>query len=243
MVIAVKIWEMSDKGAVQTECPFQAIAAMSLNRAIGKENRIPWHLSEDFQWFKSKTIGHVLVMGRKTFESLRRPLPNRRIIVLTRHPQKLINAHPGIFGKFREWCGEKKFHEWRGGKEVEGQLGSDFQFDFLRRLFVKAERQLDFQSRLFIPKMETRGGYNLLLLSSVNILTEFCYRFDRCVFVCGGAEVYRQLLPYCSDIFLTRVKREVDGDCFFPPFEDGFKRREIMWECEAFQIEHWRRRG
>ncbi|NDA69217.1 MAG: dihydrofolate reductase, partial [Verrucomicrobia bacterium] len=56
---------------------FKAIAAMSLNRVIGDGNKIPWHLPEDFKWFKQTTLGHVLVMGRKTFESIGRPLPGR----------------------------------------------------------------------------------------------------------------------------------------------------------------------
>ena len=64
--------------------PFQAIAAMSLNRVIGRGNSIPWHLPEDFEWFKQTTMGHVLVMGRRTFESIGRPLPGRETIVLTR---------------------------------------------------------------------------------------------------------------------------------------------------------------
>jgi dihydrofolate reductase len=64
--------------------PFKAIAAMSLNRVIGNENKIPWHLPEDFKFFKKMTTGHVIVMGRKTFESIGRPLPNRTTIVLTR---------------------------------------------------------------------------------------------------------------------------------------------------------------
>jgi dihydrofolate reductase len=64
--------------------PFKAIAAMSLNRVSGAGNRIPWHLPEDFKWFKQMTTGHVIVMGRRTFESIGRPLPNRATIVLTR---------------------------------------------------------------------------------------------------------------------------------------------------------------
>src|SRR6202041_3118426 len=52
---------------------YKAIAAMSLNRVIGTENRIPWHLPEDFKWFKEMTMGNVIVVGRKTFESLGRP--------------------------------------------------------------------------------------------------------------------------------------------------------------------------
>src|SRR5438132_11171950 len=62
----------------------KAIAAMSLNRVIGSGGKIPWHLPEDFRWFKQLTTGHVVVMGRKTFESLGKPLPNRTNIVVTR---------------------------------------------------------------------------------------------------------------------------------------------------------------
>src|SRR5579859_5349944 len=62
----------------------KAIAAMSENRVIGQGNQIPWHLPEDFKWFKKMTTGHVLVMGRKTFESIGKPLPNRETIVLSR---------------------------------------------------------------------------------------------------------------------------------------------------------------
>src|ERR1700744_2296817 len=63
---------------------FKAIAAMSLNRVIGAGNKIPWHLPEDFKWFKQLTTGNVIVMGRKTFESIGRPLPNRETIILSR---------------------------------------------------------------------------------------------------------------------------------------------------------------
>ena len=57
---------------------------MSTNRVIGRGAEIPWHLPEDFAWFKEKTVGHILVMGRTTFESIGRPLPRREIIVLSR---------------------------------------------------------------------------------------------------------------------------------------------------------------
>src|SRR5258708_24400890 len=69
--------------------PMIALAAMSLNRVIGRDNKIPWHLPEDFQWFKKLTTGHFVLMGRKTFESLGRPLPNHTNIVVTRAPLKL----------------------------------------------------------------------------------------------------------------------------------------------------------
>lgn len=63
------------------------IAAMDRQRAIGFDNALPWHLPDDLKFFKAQTQGGVVVMGRKTFESLGcRPLPNRRNIVLTRQP-------------------------------------------------------------------------------------------------------------------------------------------------------------
>lgn len=77
---------------------WRAIAAMSENRVIGVGARIPWHLPEDFRWFKSCTLGKVIVLGRKTFESLGRPLPGRTNLVLTRHPEKVRREHPDVFG-------------------------------------------------------------------------------------------------------------------------------------------------
>lgn len=60
------------------------IAAIDKNRGIGKNNKIPWHVPEDFAWFKQKTSGQPIIMGRKTFESLGKPLPNRLNIIVTR---------------------------------------------------------------------------------------------------------------------------------------------------------------
>lgn len=60
------------------------IAAISKNGIIGSGGKIPWHLPEDFKWFKKVTMGHVLVMGRKTFESIGKALPGRSTYVLTR---------------------------------------------------------------------------------------------------------------------------------------------------------------
>src|SRR3989441_4132765 len=105
---------------------------MSLNRVIGAGNRIPWHLPEDFKWFKQMTTGQVIVMGRKTFESIGKPLPNRTTIVLTRSRQSI----PGV------------------------QVMPD--------LAQLAAAMPDFAGRQ--------------------------------VFICGGAQVYQQALPLCSDL-------------------------------------------
>ena len=149
---------------------FKAIAAMSLNRVIGAGNAIPWHLPEDFKWFKKATMGNVVVMGRKTFESIGKPLPNRKNLVLTRHPQRLIKKMPEIFGQY---------HEWRGGKHLK----SAYQFRFSK----------------LSEKVETE----IFLFKTLDKLDPA--EFPNDIFICGGAEIYAQALPRCSDLYLTLV--------------------------------------
>lgn len=62
-----------------------AVAAMAANRVIGVDNDLPWNLPEDLQFFKEKTKASIMIMGRKTFESIQRPLPGRFHIVITRN--------------------------------------------------------------------------------------------------------------------------------------------------------------
>ena len=145
---------------------------MSLNRVIGAGNQIPWHLPEDFQWFKKTTTGHVLVMGRKTFASIGRPLPNRETMVLSRSNFQ----HPGV-------------KTIRSLEELPPLVG---------------ERQ---------------------------------------VFICGGAQIYEQLLPQCAELLLTLVQREVQGDAFFPQFEDAFELAEEIRDTREFKILRYQRRS
>ncbi len=146
---------------------------MSQNRVIGQGDKIPWHLPEDFKWFKKMTTGQVVVMGRKTFESIGKPLPNRTTIVLSRGQF----LHPGA------------------------RTAADLS-------------QVDWTD----PALAGRE-----------------------VFICGGAQVYAQTLPLCSDLYLTLVKRVVEGDAFFPPFEQQFELVEEILDCAEFKILHYRR--
>ena len=187
---------------------FKAIAAMSLNRVIGAGGKIPWHLPEDFKWFKKLTTGHVVIMGRKTFESIGKPLPNRINIVLTRHPGILRRDFPEMFGNARIG---------RGKTEIKKPL----------------------QFRL--PKVGEAEATDLRLVKHFLKMNLASSPLD--FFICGGEKVYQQALPLCSDIYLTLVKREVEGDAFFPPFEDKFKLVEELYDCDEFKILHYRNRG
>lgn len=66
------------------------VAAMGRNRVIGKDGKMPWHLPSDLAHFRRLTTGQIVVMGRKTFESIGRPLPDRRNVILSRDPQLRI---------------------------------------------------------------------------------------------------------------------------------------------------------
>jgi dihydrofolate reductase len=72
-----------------------AIVAMARNRVIGKNNKLPWDIPEDMQYFIDKTRGKIMIMGRKTFESLDKPLPKRFHIVITRKPDYKVD-HPNV---------------------------------------------------------------------------------------------------------------------------------------------------
>jgi dihydrofolate reductase len=188
---------------------FKAIAAMSLNRVIGAGNQIPWHLPEDFKWFKQVTMGHIIVMGRKTFESIGKPLPNRKNLILTRHPQRLIKKHPEIFGQY---------HEWRGGQHLKRA----YQFHF-SKLGEKVETEIFITKTL--DKLDPK-------------------EFSNDIFICGGAQIYEQALPRCSDLYLTLVKREVEGgDAFFPPFENKFELVATLRDDPLFSILHYRHKA
>ena len=67
----------------------KAIAAMASNRVIGRDGHLPWRLPEDLKWFKKLTMGSPVIMGRRTAESIGRPLPGRRNLVLSRSPENV----------------------------------------------------------------------------------------------------------------------------------------------------------
>lgn len=80
------------------------IAAISENRALGKNNKLLWHIPQDLKRFKALTTGHPIIMGRKTFESIGRPLPNRFNIVLTRDAlrhEEEIHFVPDLVGAIK----------------------------------------------------------------------------------------------------------------------------------------------
>ena len=75
-----------------TQPAISMIVARSRNHVIGRDNQMPWKISADLQFFKRVTMGFPVIMGRKTWESIGRPLPGRRNIVVSRNPDLILNG-------------------------------------------------------------------------------------------------------------------------------------------------------
>ena len=181
------------------------VAAIGDNLVIGRDGQLPWRLKSDLQHFRKVTLNRPVVMGRKTFESLGKPLPDRLNVILTRHPILVRKAHPEIFGQSTL------------GTRARG-LRKAYQFHLPK----------------FGRKTEIRLQRHWLKLDPAE--------FSRDVFICGGAQIYEQALPLCSDLYLTLVKRECAGDAFFPPFEDRFELAAELRDTPEFKILHYRNR-
>ena len=124
------------------------IAAIARNRVIGKNGKLPWHIPEDLQRFKRITSGHAVIMGRKTYDSLENPLPNRTIVVITSRAINGVKSYPSL-----EYALEALKNE---------------------------------------PE----------------------------VYVIGGGRVFSDALKYADELLLTLIEKEVEGDTYFPPYQE-----------------------
>ena len=150
-----------------------AVVAMASNRVIGRDGKLPWHLPEDLKFFKETTLGHPILMGRKTFESIGKPLPKRRNIVLSRTMAPL----PG----------------------------------------VEVIRTIEELADMIAP--------------------------DQSVFVIGGAEVFKMLLPACDGMYLTWVEHPYEGDALMPEFEAEFEQPEVIRDGDGVQFRYYKRKS
>ncbi len=142
------------------------IVAMDENNLIGSNNGLPWHLPADLAFFKRSTMGKPIIMGRKTFESIGKPLPGRRNIVVTRDPS--FSA---------EDCD---------------------------------------------------------VANGIDAAIALC-RDDEEVMLIGGANLYQQSFELVTDLYITRIHHEFDGDTWFPDFD------ESQWKIENreyFKADH-----
>nr|WP_309100649.1 dihydrofolate reductase [Fredinandcohnia onubensis] len=126
------------------------LVAMDKNQLIGKDNDLPWRLPADLAYFKRVTMGHPIIMGRKTYDSIGRPLPGRENIIVTRDTS------------------------------------------------YKAE--------------------GCKVIHSIEEIVKMNQQTDQELFVIGGAEIFKEILPHSDRLFITEINEEFEGDTYFPAF-------------------------
>ncbi len=144
------------------------IAALAANGVIGRNNDLPWHLSTDLKRLKQLTMGHHMIMGRKTYDSIGRPLPGRIFIVITGNPE------------FRAE-GIQVTHSLEDAIRIAAEAG------------------------------------------------------DPEPFIAGGAVVFEQAIHRADRMYLTRVHADVEGDTYFPEFDDVTEWR--LTDSEHFEAD------
>jgi dihydrofolate reductase len=126
-----------------------AIVAMAANRCIGKDNTLPWRLPADLKRFKQLTLGHTLILGRKTYESIGRPLPGRTMLVVTRQrdyaPEGVQVAH-SLEEALERASGDEVFIA--GGAELYRQA-----MDRVERLHL-TQVHADYEGDTFFPEVD-----------------------------------------------------------------------------------------
>ena len=112
------------------------IAAVAANRVIGRNNGLPWHLAGDLKWFKTLTLGHHMIMGRRTFQSLPRVLDHRLNVVLSREPGFVA---PGaiVAGSLEEGLAQARRAAQQAGVDEIMVIGGD---DVFRAIMPLAKR-------------------------------------------------------------------------------------------------------
>lgn len=132
------------------------ISGMTKKRVIGKDDKLPWNIPEDLKNFKEITSGNTVIMGRKTFESIGKALPNRNNIVISKTMQPID----------------------------ESEFGIDICADVSEALAKAKEYKKD-------------------------------------IFIIGGANIYKEFLPYADRLYLSLIKKEYDGNVFFPKYDEN----------------------
>ena len=128
------------------------IVAKGKNNIIGKDNKMIWHLPEDLKHFKNLTTEHTIIMGRKTFESLGKPLPNRKHIIFSQNPDFKVNAE-----NVEVVHSLLQIQDLIEGKEeafvIGGAMIYNFLMPYVKKMYV-TEIEKDFDGDTFFPVID-----------------------------------------------------------------------------------------
>jgi len=187
------------------------IAAIADNGAIGRNNQLLWHITEDLRYFKRITSGHTVIMGRKTWESLGKPLPNRRNIVISRSLAAIYDSNSPANPDSNSPANPGSNSPENPGVEVYSTIE--------QALAAAAKEPTAVPGQPVQPNI---SGQPVKHNVSNNSAQE--------VFIIGGGEIYRQTLPYAHKLYLTLVHTNIAyADTFFPAVNQN-EWREISRE-------------
>lgn len=129
------------------------IVAKAKNNIIGKDNKMIWHLPEDLKHFKNLTTGHTIIMGRKTFESLGKPLPNRKHIIFSQNPDFKVNDE-----NVEVVHSLLQIQDLIEGKEeafvIGGAMIYNFLMPYVKKMYV-TEIEKEFDGDTFFPRIDS----------------------------------------------------------------------------------------
>ncbi|MDM8348762.1 dihydrofolate reductase [Pseudomonas sp. sp1636] len=133
--------------AMKNSLPLCLIAALAQNRVIGRDNQLPWHLPADLKHFKALTLGKPIIMGRKTWDSLGRPLPGRLNLVVSRQPglrlegAEVFASLEAAIARAEQWAREQGVDELMliGGAQLYAQGLAQAERLYLTRVELSPE--------------------------------------------------------------------------------------------------------
>ena len=180
------------------------LACVDNNFGIGYNGQLLFHINEDLKHFRELTLYNTVIMGRKTFESISKPLDNRRNIILSRNLQHVE------------------------GVEIANNLEELYQLINFSSSGARSKEQVTSNPQFHIPH------------STVLINSAFRIPNSELIYIIGGGEVYRQLLPYAAKIYLTIVRESKEADTYFPNLNEyaDFICDDVE-QHEGFEFRHY----
>ena len=172
----------------------RAIVNVNQSWGIGRNGELLAYIPEDMRFFRSMTKGGTVIMGRKTLDSFPggKPLKGRLNIVLTREPERLT---------------QKAVRDWQE-KTSESSLPE-----------AKSAEDPEQTGRFPVPVPIDGNGTRLLALRDLSALLDLREELLKAAFVIGGAQIYRELLPYCDECLVTINDSTREADTFFPDLD------------------------
>jgi dihydrofolate reductase len=177
-----------------TKLKISLIAAISENKVIGRDNDLPWHIPEDLKRFKEITKGHPVIMGRKTYESIGRLLPNRTNIIITRDVDGYLLRHPELVSGSEEMLDRSR-----------NKFGMTEKHDKTNGVVINSlDNAIDYASKLITVNSEPRTDEDE-------------------IFIIGGGQIFEQSMHIANTLYLTIVHTNLDGDVHFPDYSQFTK--------------------